>query len=188
LLSDADLTAALDSGELEIDPLHAGQVQPASIDLRLADEFLELPEPDPLFPSYIDPLDPPSEEYRRRSVGAGDRYPLMPGTFALACTVETIRLGSSLAGVVAGKSSLARLGLVVESAGFVDPGFAGQITCELANLTDRPIMLSPGMRICQLVIHRLDSPCRHPYGCRRAGSHYQGQRGPTPSRMHQKVA
>jgi dCTP deaminase len=88
--------------------------------------------------------------------------------------------------VVAGKSSLARVGLLVESAGFVDPGFEGMIMLELANLTDRPIMLTPGMRICQLVVHRLDSPARHPYGSKKAGSHYQGQQGPTPSRMHQK--
>jgi dCTP deaminase len=185
MLSDVDLAAALESGELVVDPMEPHQLQPASIDLRLSDTFLLLPVQHPIMPSFIDPLDPPSEPMRRRVVGNGGKFPLEAGTFVLACTIETVGLSRGLAGVVAGKSSLARQGLVTESAGFVDPSFTGQLTLELFNMTDRTILLTPGMLICQLVVHRLDAPCLHGYGSRKVGSHYQGQRGPTPSRSHQ---
>jgi dCTP deaminase len=186
VLSDYDLRKAIALGELDIDPLDAGNIQPASIDLRLSDEFSELPPEHTVFPGYTDPLAPPLEQPRHRTVEQGGQYPLSPGGFALASTVEVVTLSASLAGVVAGKSSLARVGLIVESAGFVDPGWSGQLTLELANLTDRTIMLTPGMLIAQLVVHRLDSPSQHPYGSTHAGSHYQGQRGPTPSRAYER--
>jgi dCTP deaminase len=185
MLSDRDLEAALESGELVVDPIEPSQIQPASIDLRLDDTFLLLPVQHPMMPSYIDPCEPPLEPMRRRVVTKGCKFPLEAGTFVLACTVEMVGLGRGIAGVIAGKSSLARQGLITESAGFVDPGFSGQITCELANLTDRTILLTPGMLICQLVVHRLDSPCVNPYGSAKVRSKYQGQRGPTPSRSHQ---
>jgi hypothetical protein len=53
-------------------------------------------------------------------------------------------------------------------------------------MTDRTIMLTPGMLIAQLMVQRLSSPVEHPYGSSRASSRYQGQRGPTPSRSHLK--
>jgi dCTP deaminase len=186
VLSDRDIRTAIDAGELVVDPLDPANIQPASIDLTLADEFLALRPDHPVFPGYVDPLSPPLEEHERKRVEPGRCYSLLPRGFALASTVETVTLSASLAGVVAGKSSLARCGLIVESAGFVDPSFSGQLTLELANLTDRTIMLTPGMLIAQLVVHRLDSPSQNPYGSKNAGSHYQGQRGPTPSRAFEK--
>jgi len=82
-------------------------------------------------------------------------------------------------------SSLGRLGLLTHStAGFIDPGFTGHITLELSNVANLPITLWPGMKIGQLCLFRLSSPAEHPYGSVRAGSRYQGQRGPTPSRAY----
>ena len=82
-------------------------------------------------------------------------------------------------------SSLGRLGLLTHStAGFIDPGFTGHITLELSNVANLPITLWPGMKIGQLCLFRLSSPAEHPYGSARAGSRYQGQRGPTPSRAY----
>lgn len=82
-------------------------------------------------------------------------------------------------------SSLGRLGLLTHStAGFIDPGFTGHITLELSNVANLPITLWPGMKIGQLCLFRLSSPSEHPYGSARAGSRYQGQRGPTPSRAY----
>lgn len=98
----------------------------------------------------------------------------------LASTKETITLGPGYAAQIGGKSSLGRLGLTVhQTAGFIDPGFHGQITLELVNLGSRPIVLTEGMRIAQLTIWTLDQPAERPYGHAALGSHYQGQHGPT---------
>ena len=79
-----------------------------------------------------------------------------------------------------------RLGLLIHStAGFVDAGWDGQLTLELSNVANLPIMLYPGMKIGQLCLFRLSSPAEHPYGSEKYGSRYQGQRGPTPSRSFQ---
>ncbi len=80
-------------------------------------------------------------------------------------------------------SSLGRLGLLIHStAGFVDAGFDGHVTLELANVASLPITLYPGMKIGQLSFMQMTTPAEHPYGSGAAGSKYQGQRGPTPSR------
>lgn len=185
MLSDVDLAAALESGELVVDPMEPHQLQPASIDLRLDDTFLLLPVQHSMMPSYIDPLDPPLEPMLRRVVGSGGKFPLEG--FALGSTIETVAVGAGLVGELVGKSSLARLGLIVEAAGLVDPSFRGQLTLELFNMTDRAIFLTPGMLICQLTVSRLDSPCRRPYGSRGLASRYQGQLGPTASRSHVRM-
>jgi dCTP deaminase len=84
---------------------------------------------------------------------------------------------------VEGKSSLGRLGLVIHStAGFIDAGFDGHVTLELANLANLPITLYPGMKIGQISFITMTSPAEKPYGSGAHGSKYQGQRGPTPSR------
>ena len=96
-----------------------------------------------------------------------------------------LTLPDDLASRLEGKSSLGRLGLLTHStAGFIDPGFTGHITLELSNVANLPITLWPGMKIGQLCLFRLSSPADHPYGSQRAGSRYQGQRGPTPSRAY----
>ena len=88
-----------------------------------------------------------------------------------------------IAARVEGKSSLGRLGLLTHAtAGFVDPGFTGHVTLELANVATLPIKLYPGMKIGQFCFFRLSSPSDHPYGSEKYGSRYQGQRGPTASR------
>jgi dCTP deaminase len=96
-----------------------------------------------------------------------------------------VTLPDDVAARVEGKSSLGRLGLLTHAtAGFIDPGFSGHVTLELSNVATLPIKLWPGMKIGQLCFFRLSSPAEHPYGSAFYGSHYQGQRGPTPSRSH----
>lgn len=107
---------------------------------------------------------------------------LQPGEFRLAHTLEKIGIPDHLVGQVNGKSSLGRLGLLVHAtAGFVDPGFAGQLTLELKNLSDRPIQLEQHQPVCQLVLFRVLGTVLRPYGHPELGSHYQGQSGTTPS-------
>jgi len=111
---------------------------------------------------------------------------LHPGEFVLGSTYEVVTLPDDIAARVEGKSSLGRLGLLTHAtAGFVDPGFSGHVTLELANVATLPIKLYPGMKIGQFCFFRLTSPSEHPYGSAKYGSRYQGQRGPTPSRSFQ---
>ena len=99
----------------------------------------------------------------------------------LGSTYEVVTLPDDIAARVEGKSSLGRLGLLTHAtAGFVDPGFSGHVTLELANVATLPIKLYPGMKIGQFCFFRLSSPSEHPYGSEKYGSRYQGQRGPTP--------
>ena len=84
-----------------------------------------------------------------------------------------------------GKSSLGRLGLIIHStAGYIDPGWKGNLTLELSNISRLPITLYRGMKIGQISFLRLTTPAEHLYGSPELGSKYQGQRGPTPSRVY----
>ena len=78
---------------------------------------------------------------------------------------------------------MGRLGLVIHStAGFIDAGWDGHITLELANIANLPITLYPGMKIGQISFFQMTTPAERPYGAAGLGSKYRGQRGPTPSR------
>jgi dCTP deaminase len=110
---------------------------------------------------------------------------LHPGEFVLGQTREKISLGNSLLGRLDGKSSLGRLGLLIHStAGYVDPGWVGNLTLELGNVARLPIALYPGMRIGQISFHRMSSEVERPYGSSELRSRYQGQTEPTASAAH----
>jgi dCTP deaminase len=85
-----------------------------------------------------------------------------------------------MAAYVEGRSSIGRLGLQVQNAGFIDAGFEGQITLELENQSPFPIVLQVGVRICQIVFVQMLETAEQPY----AGK-YLNQRGATPSRLDQ---
>ena len=106
----------------------------------------------------------------------------------MGVTEEYVELPDDLVGRLDGKSSLGRLGLVVHStAGFVDPGWKGNLTLELSNLAPVPIELYSGMKASQISFMRLSSPAERPYGSKGLGSKYQGQRSPTASRFFQEL-
>ena len=118
-------------------------------------------------------------------VAPDEPWILHPGEFALGSTWEYVKLDATVAARLEGKSSLGRLGILTHStAGFIDPGFEGHITLELSNVSTLPVKLWPGMKIGQMCFFQLSSPAEHPYGSKGTGSHYQGQRGPTPSRSY----
>jgi dCTP deaminase len=182
LLSDRDLYKELEGGQLRLEPFDQALVQPSSIDVRLDRWFRVFNNH--LY-THIDPATQQDELTSMVEVESGQPFVLHPGEFVLASTLEVITLGDELAGRLEGKSSLGRLGLLTHStAGFIDPGFSGHVTLELSNVATLPIKLWPGMKIGQLCFFRLTSPAEHPYGSAASGSHYQGQRGPTPSRSH----
>ena len=184
ILSDTDILARLREGDLVIDPLDDvdQQVQPASVDLRLGSEFLEFQRTNI---SCIHPTDEGEvgEYISETVVEEGNEFILHPGDFVLGTTKERVEMPPDLVANVEGRSSLGRLAVVVHAtAGFVDPGYRGQVTLELSNLGTAPVALTPGMRVSQLVFTELSSPAERPYGSER-GSKYQDQRGPQASRI-----
>jgi dCTP deaminase len=182
LLSDGDLRKELASGRLVLDPWDPSMLQPSSIDVRL-DRYFRVFQNSRY--THIDPRERQDELTQLVEPAGDDPFVLHPGEFVLGSTFETVGLPDDLAGRLEGKSSLGRLGLLTHStAGFIDPGFTGHITLELSNVANLPIILWPGMKIGQLCLFRLSSPAEHPYGTAAAGSRYQGQRGPTPSRAY----
>ncbi len=183
LLSDRDLRKELDAGRLVIDPYEPAMLQPSSVDVRLDRYFRVF---DNTRYTHIDPSIQQDELTSLVEQSDEDEpFVLHPGEFVLGSTYERVALPDDLAGRLEGKSSLGRLGLLTHStAGFIDPGFSGHITLELSNVANLPITLWPGMKIGQLCLFQLTSPAEHPYGSAQAGSRYQGQRGPTPSRAY----
>jgi dCTP deaminase len=182
LLSDRDLRKEVESGRLVLDPFDDVMVQPSSIDVRL-DRFFRVFNNTRY--THIDPAMQQDDLTSLVEPADGEPFVLHPGEFVLGSTYELVTLPDDLAGRLEGKSSLGRLGLLTHStAGFIDPGFSGHITLELSNVANLPITLWPGMKIGQLCLFRLSSAAEFPYGSTQAGSRYQGQRGPTPSRAY----
>ncbi len=184
ILSDRDIKARLEKGDIIIEPIQDMklQLQPASVDLRLASEFVVYHLPDQ---PCIDPREKDTvEKYTNKvNIEEGKPFILHPGEFALGSTIERVRVPPDLVARVEGRSSIGRLAVVVHAtAGFIDPGFDGRITLELSNLGRVAVMLYPGMRISQVVFHQMTSPAERPYGAER-GSKYVGQDGALASRI-----
>ena len=182
LLSDRDILAEIEAGRVGLDPFDPGMIQPSSIDVRL-DKFFRVFD-NHKYP-HIDPAADQSDLTREVEPAGDEPFILHPGEFVLGSTHEVVSLPDDIAARVEGKSSLGRLGLLTHAtAGFVDPGFSGHVTLELANVATLPIKLYPGMKIGQVCYFRLSSAADNPYGSEKYGSRYQGQRGPTASRSH----
>jgi dCTP deaminase len=181
-MSDRDIRAQIEAGKIGLEPLDMGLLQPSSFDVRL-DRFFRLFDNHKY--AYIDPAEEMSELTRFVEVAADEAFILHPGEFVLGSTYEFVSLPDNIAARLEGKSSLGRLGLLTHStAGFVDPGFNGHVTLELANVSNLPIKLWPGMKVGQLCFFQLSSPSETPYGSAKYNSRYQGQRGPTASRSY----
>jgi dCTP deaminase len=183
VLSDRTIRRLIDEGRIGIDPFDESLMQPSSLDVRVDRLFRVFRNS--RYP-YIDVKQAQDDLTELVGVEGDEAFILHPGEFVLGSTLERVTLPDDLVARLEGKSSLGRLGLLTHStAGFIDPGFSGHITLELSNVANLPITLWPGMKIGQLCLLRLTSPAEHPYGSAQAGSKYQGQRGPTPSRSYQ---
>jgi dCTP deaminase len=174
ILSDKTLKQLISSGTLEISPLNDESIQPASIDCRLGDHFLVVED------RQMQTIDLNSEIIYRQIQGPTITIP--PHSFLLATTLEFIRLPNNLTAFVEGRSSIGRIGLFIQNAGWVDPGFKGQITLELYNANSLPIRLEAGRRICQLVFCSMDQASDAPYQGK-----YQGQRNATGSQVFKDI-
>ncbi|MFW5962494.1 MAG: dCTP deaminase [bacterium] len=171
-----------------------GQIEPASIDLRIGSSFQVIDEEkyfknkwqsikQKYFPQWLNILFPIrykpinfNENTHYLNIET-DEFVIPPRTFALATTQEYIKLPNNLTAFVEGRSSIGRLGLQTENAGWVDPGFEGEITLELYNPLKIPIAVTAGHRVCQLVFAFTDEVPINPYNGK-----YNKQRGATGSR------
>lgn len=171
ILSDKTITKMLEEGSLTITPLEPGQIQPASVDIRLGNTFSIVEDSSTGIISMNRKID-----YKTMET---DTYILLPSQFVLATTMEYFALPDDLTAFVEGRSSLGRMGLFIQNAGWVDPGFCGEITLELYNANRCAIELKAGRRVGQLVFAKMDAPALHPYHGK-----YQGQKGATGSRVY----
>jgi len=182
VLSDRTIREEIDSGRIVIDPFEASNVQPSSIDVRVDRQFRVFHNA--RYP-YIDVRQPMDDLTELVEISDDEPFILHPGEFVLGQTLERVTLPDDLVARLEGKSSLGRLGLLIHStAGFVDSGFSGNLTLELSNVANLPITIYHGMPIGQISFMRMDGPVDRPYGSGEAGSKYQGQAEPTPSRFY----
>lgn len=171
ILCDKAIMEMLGEGNLKISPLTTGQIQAASVDIRLGDTFAVVEDTaDGIINLY--------DEIGYKTITTNS-YVLLPGQFVLATTMEYIELPNDLTAFVEGRSSLGRMGLFIQNAGWVDPGFKGEITLELFNANRCAIRLTSGRRLGQLVFSKMNEPALFPYNGK-----YQGQTGATGSRVY----
>jgi dCTP deaminase len=174
ILSDRTLKKMISEGSLIVEPLGDESIQPASIDCRLGTHYLVVED------TNMDILTLDSEiNYREIE---NDSITIPPHSFLLATTKEYVKLPENLTAFVEGRSSIGRIGLFIQNAGWVDPGFEGRITLELYNANSLPIKLQKDRRICQLVFCKMDQAAEKPYKGK-----YQGQEKSVGSRVYMDI-
>ncbi|SFP77668.1 dCTP deaminase [Salibacterium halotolerans] len=171
ILSDQTIKQMMKEDTLQIDPVDNHQIQPASVDIRLGTHFLKIDE------NAIEAiaLDEPARYVEFES----EEVIIPPHSFLLATTKEYIRLPHHVTAFVEGRSSIGRMGLFIQNAGWVDPGFEGEITLELYNANRLPIRLKAERRIAQLVFAFMDQEASSPYDGK-----YQGQKKAVGSQVY----
>lgn len=188
-LCDRDIEAYLVDGTLTITPQPAvASINGATVDVRLGNQFRTFREHTT---PYID-LSGPKEEVSAALervmsdeivLSGDDAFYLHPGELALAVTLESVTIPDNLVGWLDGRSSLARLGLMVHATAHrIDPGWQGQIVLEFYNSGKLPLALRPGMTIGALSFETLSGPAVRPYN-RRSDAKYKGQQGAVASRI-----
>lgn len=189
-LCDRDIEAYLDSGKLIIVPRPPiERINGATVDVCLGNKFR-------VFlghaAAFIDISGPKHEVTTALDRVMSDEIVLLkeeifflhPGELALAVTFESLRLPDNLLGWLDGRSSLARLGLMVHvTAHRIDPGWQGNIVLECYNSGKLPLALRPGMLIGALSFELLSGSAKRPYN-RRQDAKYCNQRGAVASRIH----
>lgn len=146
-----------------------------AVDLRLGSWFMNLRQ---ARTACLRVGDDGSQVLKTHYVPFGREFILHPRTFVLAGTLEWIRLPRNLGAYVVGKSSWGRRGLIIATATGVHPGFTGCLTLELSNVGEIPIEIQPGMRICQLFLHSMDTQ-----DSRLSASGFSGVRRPAFSKI-----
>lgn len=190
-LCDRDIEIWLNDGRLKISPRPSiNRINGATVDVRLGNKFRTFQGHTA---AYINLSGPKSEitETINCIMGneitllAGEKFFLHPGELALSITLESVSLPDSLVGWLDGRSSLARLGLMVHvTAHRIDPGWEGKIVLECYNSGKLPLALCPGMLIGALSFEYLSSPAVRPYN-KRKDAKYQNQQSTIVSRINE---
>ncbi len=184
LLSDKSIKEAIKAGRIVIKPYFEDCVQPSSIDIHLDSKFLLFNKSQH---AVIDVRQKQDELMCMVEIKDGQPFILHPGEFVLGSTLESLKLPNDVAGRIEGKSSLGRLGLLIHStAGYIDPGWEGNLTLELSNVSPLPITLYYKMKIGQISFTQMTTPVDKPYGSKGLGSHYQGQKVPVGSKFYEE--
>lgn len=190
-LSDKDIEQSLADGNIIIEPTpDVSMISGVSVDIRLGNEFRVFKEHTA---PYIDLSGPKTEMQKAMNsvmsdeihIADGDAFFLHPGELALAVTYESVTLPDDIVGWLDGRSSLARLGLMVHvTAHRIDPGWSGQIVLEFYNSGKLPLALRPKMKIAALNFETMSSSALRPYN-KRDDAKYKGQKGAVASRISQ---
>ncbi len=180
LLSDRDIKQALAAGRIKVDPAPdlALQLGSCSLDLTLGNKFSLF---EPARVPYIDTRAQklPAGMFRDLAVADDQQFIMHPSELVLAITREHLELADDLVGRLEGRSSLARLGIIVHGTSNVfDAGWRGHPVLELGNIGRMPVALYPRMRICSFTFEELSSPAEVPY-YRKPGNRFAGQTLPT---------
>ncbi len=181
ILSDVDIKRELEKGDLIIQYITFDQIGPCSVDLRLDNRFMVFKHADI---THVDPLQLNRDTLMSETIKEENKaFIIHPGEFVLGSTKERVRIPSYLVGRLDGRSSWGRLGIIVHStAGSVHPGWDGQLTLEIANISKLPVALYPGMKICQISFQQLTSPAEVPYN-KKENAKYIFQNGPGVTKL-----
>ncbi|MCG9739140.1 dCTP deaminase [Shewanella insulae] len=190
-LTDLEIEACLDDGSIILEPRPSNDaINGVSVDVKLGDQFRVFQ--DHTAP-YIDLSGPKAEVQAALDrvmsdkivIPEGEAFFLHPGELALAVTHESLTLPADIVGWLDGRSSLARLGLMVHvTAHRIDPGWQGKIVLEFYNSGKLPLALKPMMTIGALNFERLSSPVARPYNKRKSAK-YRDQQEALASRISQ---
>jgi dCTP deaminase len=185
-LSDRDILTALDQGTISLSPTPRPEaISGCTIDLHLNNRFRVFNPESVGFidlassaKSAIEDMMSPELEITPDGI-----FRLHPGELALGSTLERVTLPDNLVGWLDGRSSLARLGLMVHiTAHRIDPGWDGEIVLEFFNAGRFPLIMRPNMPIAAISFETLSSPALFPY-YKRHTAKYRNQSGPVASRL-----
>lgn len=178
ILSDGEIREELLNGDLEITGVNDIYKGPSSVDMHLDNKARIFKRNSQSFIRLDDNIKDNFIEHND-----WDEIIIHPGKFYILSTVERFELPDDLVGFVQGRSSIARAGISIHMAGFVDAGFKGNITLEVTNFTNCPIIVPKNTRIGQIVFARMGKKAEIPYGMKK-DSKYQNQSGPTITSIH----
>jgi len=190
-LSDVEIIKYLEQQKIVITPApDSDSISGVTVDVRLGNKFRVFEGHNAPFIDISGPKEDVQEALNSvmsdEIVLEGDQpFILHPGELALAMTLESVTLPADIVGWLDGRSSLARLGLMVHvTAHRIDPGWSGNIVLEFINAGKLPLALRAGMPIGALNFELLSSPAQKPYN-KRANAKYKNQTGAVASRIGQ---